>query len=67
MPEQRSCPKEGRVIAFANQKGGTGKTCKNRHSSSICTQYEHHPAGVLAPLSRSEAPMPYNWFSTAIL
>ena len=42
-------------------------SCKNRHSSSICTQYEHHPAGVLAPLSRSEAPMPYNWFSTAIL
>ncbi len=41
--------------------------CKNRHSSPICTQFEHHPAGVLAPLSRSEAPMPYNWFSTAIL
>ena len=26
MPEQRSRPKEGRVIALANQKGGTGKT-----------------------------------------
>ena len=44
-----------------------GYYCKNRHPSPICTQFEHHPAGVLAPLSRSEAPMPYNWFSTAIL
>ena len=26
MPEQRSRPKEGCVIALANQKGGTGKT-----------------------------------------
>ena len=26
MPEQRSRPKNGRVIALANQKGGTGKT-----------------------------------------
>ena len=26
MPEQRSRPKEDRVIALANQKGGTGKT-----------------------------------------
>lgn len=26
MPEQRSRPKDGRVIALANQKGGTGKT-----------------------------------------
>ena len=26
IPEQRSRPKEGRVIALANQKGGTGKT-----------------------------------------
>ena len=26
MPEQKSRPKEGRVIALANQKGGTGKT-----------------------------------------
>ena len=24
MPEQRSRPKNGRVIALANQKGGTG-------------------------------------------
>ena len=24
MPEQRSRPKDGRVIALANQKGGTG-------------------------------------------
>ena len=41
--------------------------CKNRHPSPICMQFGHHPAGVSAPLSRSEAPMPYNWFSTAIL
>ena len=26
MPEQRSRPMDGRVIALANQKGGTGKT-----------------------------------------
>lgn len=26
MPEQRSRPRDGRVIALANQKGGTGKT-----------------------------------------
>ena len=26
MPEQRRRPKNGRVIALANQKGGTGKT-----------------------------------------
>ena len=41
--------------------------CKNRHPSPICTQFEHHLAGVLAPLSRTEAPKPYNWFSTAKL
>ena len=26
MPEQSSRPRDGRVIALANQKGGTGKT-----------------------------------------
>ena len=26
MPEQQTRPKNGRVIALANQKGGTGKT-----------------------------------------
>lgn len=26
MPEQRSRPKDGRVIVLANQKGGIGKT-----------------------------------------
>ena len=41
--------------------------CKNRHPSPICTRFEHHLAGVLAPLSRTEAPKPYNWFSTAKL
>ena len=41
--------------------------CKNRHPSPICTQFEHHPAGVSAPLSRTEAPKPYNWFSAAKL
>ena len=41
--------------------------CKNRHPSPICTRFEHHPAGVSAPLSRTEAPKPYNWFSTAKL
>ena len=41
--------------------------CKNRHLSPICTRFEHHLAGVLAPLSRTEAPKPYNWFSTAKL
>ena len=54
---------EGRSLLILTER----KTCKNRHPSPICTQFEHHPAGVLAPLSRSEAPMPYNWFSTAIL
>ena len=42
-------------------------SCKNRHPSPICTRFEHHLAGVLAPLSRTEAPKPYNWFSTAKL
>ena len=41
--------------------------CKNRHPSPICTRFEHHLAGVLAPLPRTEAPKPYNWFSTAKL
>ena len=41
--------------------------CKNRHPSPICTRFEHHLAGVLAPLSRTEAKKPYNWFSTAKL
>ena len=41
--------------------------CKNRHPSPICTRFEHHLAGVLAPLSRTEATKPYNWFSTAKL
>ena len=41
--------------------------CKNRHPSPICTRFEHHLAGGLAPLSRTEAPRPYNWFSTAKL
>ena len=41
--------------------------CKNRHPSPICMQFGHHLAGVLAPLSRTEAPKPYNWFSTAKL
>ena len=29
--------------------------------SPICTQFEHHLAGVLAPLSRTEATKLYNW------
>ena len=45
----------------------TAKACKNRHPSPICTRFEHHLAGVLAPLSRTEAKKPYNWFSTAKL
>ena len=44
-----------------------GLLCKNRHPSPICTRFEHHLAGGLAPLSRTEAPRPYNWFSTAKL
>ena len=47
--------------------GLVGKNCKNRHPSPICTRFEHHLAGVLAPLSRTEATKPYNWFSTAKL
>ena len=41
--------------------------CKNRYPSPICTRFEHHLAGVLAPLPRTEATKPYNWFSTAKL
>ena len=48
-------------------KGQIKELCKNRHPSPICTRFEHHFAGVLAPLSRTEAPKPYNWFSTAKL
>ena len=33
-----------------------GSGCKNRHPSPICTRFEHHFAGVLVPLSRTEAP-----------
>ena len=58
--QQFHMPREDDFIIF-------GKACKNRHPSPICMQFGHHPAGVSAPLSRSEAPMPYNWFSTAIL
>ena len=45
----------------------SGQASKNRHPSPICTRFEHHLAGGLAPLSRTEAPRPYNWFSTAKL
>ena len=48
-------------------KNGELEPCKNRHPSPICTRFEHHLAGVLAPLSRTEATKPYNWFSTAKL
>ena len=44
-----------------------GAVCKNRHPSPIYTRFEHHPAGVSAPLSRTKAPKPYNCFSTAEL
>ena len=56
-----------KAIRFDSTGGAELVTCKNRHPSPICMQFGHHPAGVSAPLSRSEAPMPYNWFSTAIL
>ena len=61
--ELRSSHHTIRKVLDAAGKAG----CKNRHPSPICMQFGHHPAGVSAPLSRSEAPMPYNWFSTAIL
>ena len=36
--------------------------CKNRHPSPICTRFEHHLAGGLAPLSRTEAPLALSHF-----
>ena len=44
----------------ADPKSRLGKAytylCKNRYPSPICTRFEHHLAGVLAPLSRTKAP-----------
>ena len=53
--------------AYRKENTAIEELCKNRHPSPICTRFEHHLAGGLAPLSRTEAPRPYNWFSTAKL
>ena len=58
---------EGSTASGAERAYRKAVECKNRHPSPICTRFEHHFAGVLAPLSRTEAPKPYNWFSTAKL
>ena len=44
------------------QRDGNGTVCKNRHPSPICTRFEHHLAGGLAPLSRTEAPLALSHF-----
>ena len=48
------------TIAAAKQSGQP--ICKNRHPSPICTRFEHHLAGGLAPLSRTEAPLALSHF-----
>ena len=64
---EQICVRYSPAISRKRQTACAPEVCKNRHPSPICMQFGHHPAGVSAPLSRSEAPMPYNWFSTAIL
>ncbi|WP_342395007.1 transposase [Faecalibacterium sp. An121] len=44
------------IACTDNLTGFDAAICKNRHLSPTCTRFEHHPAGVLAPLSRTEAP-----------
>ena len=66
-PTQEKRRKRSRKSQTAPEVDPNYDGCKNRHPSPICTRFEHHLAGVLAPLSRTEAPKPYNWFSTAKL
>ena len=52
-------PGEGKTTFILQLIARLTTGCKNRHPSPICTRFEHHLAGVLAPLSRTEAPKPY--------
>ena len=54
---QRNCKEKKDVIESCILRN-----CKNRHPSPICTRFEHHLAGGLAPLSRTEAPLALSHF-----